>query len=60
MWLRIGTITGCCEYGDEPSCCGATELISFRSSSCLADVTPLLAISINASKTVAYDVYHVP
>jgi hypothetical protein len=22
-------VAGCCEYGDEPSGCGATELVSF-------------------------------
>jgi hypothetical protein len=27
-WLRIGTVAGCCEYGDEPSSSGATELVS--------------------------------
>jgi hypothetical protein len=28
-WLRIGTIGGSCECGDEPSDYGATELISW-------------------------------
>jgi hypothetical protein len=26
-WLRIGLAAGCCEYGDEPSGSGATELV---------------------------------
>jgi hypothetical protein len=26
-WLRIGTVGGSCEYGDEPSVSGATELV---------------------------------
>jgi hypothetical protein len=31
MWLRIGTVTGCCEYGNEPSCStkGETSLAQF-------------------------------
>jgi hypothetical protein len=28
-WLRIGTGGGCCEYGDEPSGSGATELVGY-------------------------------
>jgi hypothetical protein len=29
-WLRIGTVGGCCECGDEPSGSGATELVSYE------------------------------
>jgi hypothetical protein len=28
IWLRIGTVAGCCECGDEPSVSGTTELVS--------------------------------
>jgi hypothetical protein len=26
-WLKIGIVGGCCEFGDEPSGSGATELV---------------------------------
>jgi hypothetical protein len=28
-WLRIGKVAGSCEYGDEASGSGATELVSY-------------------------------
>jgi hypothetical protein len=28
-WLRIGILAGSCEFGDEPSGSGATELVSY-------------------------------
>jgi hypothetical protein len=30
-WLRTGPVAGSCEYGDEPSSSGATELVSYYS-----------------------------
>jgi hypothetical protein len=27
-WLRIRNVAGCCECGDEPSCSGATDLVT--------------------------------